>query len=183
MARITAMKILPILAMMVCSVVFAETPAKPLLGLSVKTKVLDSDSDLRGKRGSSKQKTITLRIEITNTSPTSVESANFSAIALVRRSGDFKERLIKESLGSKKLEALKPNQKITVEIGKIDLHEVEWKARKFEESLEGWQVVCEQNSTEIGKAESDRYPELEKDAVSPQPRKKAKNSGNRPQQK
>jgi hypothetical protein len=183
MYRITAMKVLPILAMMACSVVFAETPAKPLLSLSVKTKVLDSDSDLRGKRGSSKQKTMTLRIEITNTSPTSVESASLSAIALVRRSGDFKDRLIKESLGSKKLEALKPNEKITVDIGRIDLHEVEWKARKFEESLEGWQVVCKQNGAEIGKAESDHYPELEKDAVNPQPRTKASGPGKRQRQK
>lgn len=183
MARISAMKILPILMWFASAVVFAETPAKPLLDLSVKTKVLDSDSDLRGKRGSSKQKTMALRIEITNTSPTPVEAATLSAHALVRRSGDLKERLIKETLGTRKLEPLKPNQKITIDIGRIDLHELEWKARKFEETLEGWRVVCEQNGSEIGKAESDRYQDLAKDAVIPQPRKTAKGPGKRPQRK
>jgi hypothetical protein len=171
------MKILPVLILSACSAVFAETPVKPLLKLDVKTKVLDSDSDLRGARGSTKQKTITLRVEITNTSQAPVESGSVTAKALVKRSGDFKERLTKESLGTLKIEPLKPNQKTTIDIGKIELHEVEWRARKFEESLEGWQVVCDQNGAEIGKAESERYQELEKDAVTPGPRKKPGKSG------
>lgn len=177
------MKILPVLILSAISTVFAETPAKPLLKLDVKTKVLDSDSDLRGARGSSKQKTVTLRVEITNTSQAPVESGTVKARALVRRSGDFKDRLAKESLGAMKIEPLKPNQKTTIDIGKIHLHEVEWKARKFEESLEGWQVVCDQNGAEIGKAESEHYPELEKDAAAPASRKKPGKSGKKQPQR
>lgn len=168
------------ISLLACSVLawspaaFAEAPAKPMVTLSVKTHVLESNSDLRGKGGSSKRKILTLRVEITNPAATAVEGATLSGTALVRRSGDLKERLVKELLGTVKIEPLKPNQRITVDLGKIELHELEWRARKFEETLEEWQVVCERAGTEIGKAESsEKYQNLEKDAVTPETERKA----------
>lgn len=170
--------VIPLLAWM--QPAFAETPAKPVVSLSAKTKVLDSDSDLRGKRGSRKEKTITLRVEITNTSTSTVEGAQLDGKALVKRSGDLKDKLILESLGSAKLETLKPNQKITVDLGSITLHELEWRARKFEETLEAWQVVCTRGGIEIGKAESEHYQKLEMNAVAPPSGKKPVKPKRRP---
>lgn len=107
-------------------------------------------------RGSSKQKTISLRVEIVNTSRKTVESAEISGFALVKRAGDFNEKLIKESLGSAKVPTLKPNGKTTVELGKIELRELEWK------------VTCNEAGIEIGSAASGKnYDTLEKDAVQP----------------
>ena len=146
----------------------AAESAQPAVTLTVKKHLVDSDSDLRGLRGSSKQKTITLRVEIVNTSRKTIESAGISGFALVKRAGDFNEKLLKESLGSAKVPALKPNGKATIELGKIDLRELEWKARKFEESLEEWKVTCNDAGIEIGSAVSGKnYDSLEKEAVRP----------------
>ena len=53
---------------------FAE-PAKPLVTLTVKKQVIDSDHDLRGKQGSSKERTLTLKVEVVNVSDASIENA------------------------------------------------------------------------------------------------------------
>jgi hypothetical protein len=158
----------------------AAEPAKPLVTLTVKKHVLDRDHDQRGLRGSSEQKSLTLRVEIVNTSPAAIEGAELSGHALIMRAGDFREMLIKESLGTIKVPAMKPNEKLTLELGKIDLREIERRARKFEESLEEWRVVCTRGGVVIAKAESsDKYTSLEKDAKQPVEMKRAPKAVNR----
>jgi hypothetical protein len=158
----------------------AAEPAKPLVTLAVKKRVLDREHDQRGLRGSSTQKSLTLRVEIVNTSSAAIEGAELSGHALIMRAGDFREMLVKEALGTIKVHAMKPNEKLTLELGKIDLREMEWKARKFEESLEEWRVVCNRGSVEIAKAESsDKYTSLEKAAKQPEEKKRGRGGVNR----
>jgi len=144
----------------------ADAP-KPLLQLSAKKQVLDTDHDTRGAARRSKEKTVALRVVIFNTGSTTVGESLLAGVALVSRSGEFRDQVVKESLGEIKVPALKPNAKITLDLGKIQLSELEWAKRKFEEELVEWQVTCSQGLVEIGKAESsDRYPLLAKGAVS-----------------
>lgn len=135
---------------------------KPLVSVSAKRHVLDSDHDLKGQRGSSGKKVITLRAEITNTTSSPVEASSISGDALILRAVGENEKLVKESLGKVEVPALKPNEKKTVDLGKITLSEVEWGKRKFEESLEEWKVTCTQGQVVIGGTESsDKYADLE----------------------
>ena len=151
----------------------AETP-KPLVQLTAKKQVLDTDHDNRGAGGSSKEKHVALRVVIFNTGSTTVGESVLTGTALVSRSGEFRDQVVKESLGEIKVPELKPNEKVTLDLGKIQLRELEWNKRKFEEELEEWQVTCKQGSIEIGKAESSaKYALLAKDAASseaPKPR-------------
>lgn len=177
------MKILPtiIVAGLACILpAIAAEPAKTLVSLSAKKHVLDSDSDLRGQRGSSKQKTLTLRVDVVNTSGKAVENAEISGNALVKRAGDISEKLVKEPLGTAKIPPLKPNGKVTIDLGKIELRELEWRVRKYEETLEGWKLTCTEAGVEIGTAVSDKnYDTLEKSAVQPpkHPGRKKKQAG------
>jgi len=161
--------LLPLLAiasLFTASSLAADAP-KPLVSVTAKRQVLDSDHDLNGRRGSSGKKVITLRVEITNTTSSPVEASVLSGDALVMRAAGEKEKLVKESLGKVEVPALKPNEKKTFELGKITLSEVEWAKKKFEESLEEWQVTCTQGQVKIGGAESsDKYADLEATAKS-----------------
>jgi len=159
----------------------AETP-KPAVTLSVKRQLLDSEHDKRGIQGNTSHKTITLRVEIINATLSSLPESELSGEALVTSAIGEKEKLIKESLGTVKLPAMKPNEKLTLDLGKIKLSELEWRNRKFEETLEEWKVVCKQGQTETGKAlSSDRFDSREKEVepaapegngrFGPQPRK------------
>lgn len=142
-------------------------PAKPLVRLEIKKQVLDSAHDLHGRQGSTARKIVTLRVEVTNTSSTPLESTTLTGEAVVERAKGESETLVKESLGKVELPALKPNERKTVDLGKITLKEVEWRNRKFEESLEEWKVTCLKGQTIVGSAvSSDRFIELEHDAVS-----------------
>lgn len=166
--------ILPILAAgLACiSPVLAADPVKSPVTLTVKKQVLDSDHDQRGRHGNSKEKTLTLRVEISNTSSTAIDDAEISGDALVMRAGNIKEVLIKENLGTLKVPAMKPNARFTLDLGKIDVKEIELAKRKFEESLEEWQIVCTSGGKEIAKAmSSEKYTAMEKDAKSPMSRK------------
>lgn len=152
----------------------AAEPQKPLVALTVKRHVLDSDRDMIGRKGSNRQKTVALRVEIVNTTSTPVAESELSGDVLVKRARNEKEIVVKEALGEVKLPAMKPNEKLTLDLGKIVLHELEWRNRKFEEDLEEWQVTCTQGNTEIGKAtSSDNYQKLLKDAAAPTQEKKA----------
>lgn len=147
----------------------AEAP-KPLLQLSVKKQVLDSNHDTLGAQGRTKQKTLTLRVVLLNTSSTTVAESVLTGNALVSRVGEMKEQIVKESLGVLKVPAMKPNEKLTLDLGKIELSEVEWAKRKFEENLEEWQVTCSLGAVEIGKAESSNdYALIVQKAVAPGP--------------
>ena len=146
----------------------AEEPAKPLVTLTVKRQVLDSNHELRGQQANTKDKTITLRVEITNTSSAVITDAELTGNALVTRSNDIAEKLIKEPLGKMPVPPLKPNERLTIDLGKIKLRELEWRNRKFEEKLEEWKVECVQKQTTIGSAaSSERYAALVKEAVPP----------------
>lgn len=143
-------------------------PAKPLVALTVKKQVIDSDHDLRGKQGSSKERTLTLKVEIVNVSSDPIEGAQLSGHALVSRAGDFQEKIAKEALTAVKIPAMKPNERLTLDLGKLRLTELELRGREFKETLEEWKVVCTRNGTEIGQAvSSDRYASLEQQVVKP----------------
>lgn len=142
----------------------ALEPAKPLLSLTVKRQLLDSDHDMRGKQGNTRHKLVTLRVELVNSSSSATGEATLSGDALVTRAIGEKEKVVKESLGTVKVPAMKPNEKLTLDLGKITLSEVEWRNRKFEESLEEWKVLCKQGETEIAKSvSSERYETLSKE--------------------
>jgi hypothetical protein len=139
----------------------ADAP-EPLVSVSAKRQVLDSDHDLKGQRGSSGKKVITLRVDITNTTSSPIEASTISGDALILRAIGENEKLVKESLGKVDVPALKPNEKKSVELGKITLSEVEWGKKKFEESLEEWKITCTQGQVVIGGTESsDKYADLE----------------------
>ncbi len=155
----------------------ADLP-KPALTLTVKQQTVDTEHDMRGRQGSTRQKTIALRVEITNTGSTTVAESSLTGDALVSRAGDFKENIVKESLGELKVPAMKPNEKLTLQLGKIQLSEVDWNKRKFEEKLQEWQVTCSQGTTEIGKAvSSDRYATVLKDVAPAATKPKGPNPG------
>lgn len=143
----------------------AEEPAAARkVSLTVRKQVLDSDHDLRGGKGSSGHKTLTLHVEITNTTQSPLPASELEGTALVKRAVGERETIVRESLGTLKLPPMKPNEKLSLDLGRIRLSEVEWRNRRFEESLEEWKVVCRQQQTEIGKAvSSDHYEPLEKE--------------------
>ena len=146
---------------------FAE-PAKPLVALTVKKQVIDSNHDLRGKQGSSKERTLTLKVEIVNVSDASIENAELSGSALVSRAGDLQEKIVKEPLAAVKVPSMKPNERLTIDVGKLRLTELELRGREFKETLEEWKVVCTRDNVEIGQAVSgDRYATLESQVVNP----------------
>lgn len=149
----------------------AAEPQKPLVTLSVKRQTLDSEHDLRGRQGDTRQKTIALRVELANTSSAPINESELSGDALVTRAGDTREMVNKESLGAIKVPAMKPGERLTLDLGKIQLSEIEWRNRKFEETLEEWKVTCTLGKVEIGKAvSSQHYETLLKDVV-PETRK------------
>lgn len=145
----------------------ADAPA-PQVSLTVKKQVVDSDHDLRGRQGSSAKKVLTLRAEITNTGRTPLEGATLSGTALILKAGEVKEALVKEPLAGTPVPELRPGGRVTLDVGRIVLHEREWRNRKFEETLEEWQVVCEAAGKQIGTAESSgRFASMEKMATQP----------------
>lgn len=150
----------------------AAEPQKPQLTLTAKRQLLDSEHDLRGRQGSSGQKTVTLRVEIVNVTSSTIEGGELSGDALITRAKNEKEQIVKESLGQLKLPAMKPNEKITLDLGKIQLSEVEWRNRKFEETLEEWRITCTSGKSEIGKTMSNGYEKLEEKVTSAAPHKK-----------
>lgn len=150
----------------------ADEPPKPLLALTVKRQVLDSDSGLRGRRGDTRQKTITLRAEISNTSNNPVGESELSGDALVKRVKNEQEKIVRETLTPIKVPAMKPGDHLTFDLGKIQLSEIEWRNRKFEETLEEWRITSTLGNAEIGKAaSSDRFESLLQE-VEPTPKKK-----------
>ncbi len=147
----------------------AAEPAKPLVTLSVKRQVLDSSHEMLGRQGDTKQKTYTLHVEITNTSSSEITDAKLTGEILVTRSSEMSEKLLKEPLDKIVLATMKPNEKLTVDLGKITLREMEWRNRKVEEKLEEWKVDCVQKEAVIGSVvSSSHFESSEKKAVTPQ---------------
>ena len=136
--------------------------------LVAKARVVTSDHDLRGKFGSTAQKTVTLKVTVANVSGTPLAASELAGDALVKRERDGKEKIVKETLGKTAVPALKPNEKVELELGKITLTELERGKQKFEESLEAWKLTCTAGQVQLGVVTSDkRYEELEKSAVVP----------------
>ncbi len=153
----------------------AAEPPKEMVTLTAKLHVLDSDRDLRGRQGNTREKTVALRVEIVNATAALVGESELSGHVLVKRAKNDQEKIVQESLDPLKVPALKPNGKVTLDLGRIRLSEVEWRNRKFEETLEEWKVICSQGGNEIGKAVSNRrYENLSKD-VEPEKKGKGKN--------
>ncbi len=149
----------------------AAEPQKPSATLTVKRQMLDSDHALRGRRGDTSQKTIALRVVITNTSRAPIGESGLSGDALVKRVMNEQEKVVREPLAPIKVPAMKPGERLTLDLGKIQLSEIEWRNRKFQETLEEWQVISTLGNVEIGKAvSSDRFETLLEEVV-PAPKK------------
>lgn len=145
----------------------AAEPAKPLLALTAKKHLVDSDSDRQGRQVSTREKSVTIRVEITNQSSATVTGAELSGHALVKRDGSLKDGLSKISLGKLAIPELKPNARVTLDLGRVSLHELDGRVRKIESSLEGWKIIASKDSTEIGMVTSGKdYDALESQSVS-----------------
>lgn len=153
----------------------AAEPAKLPLTLTAKQRVVDAEHDLRGKKANAGHKWITLRVEILNSSQASVTESKLSGNVLVMREGNAGGKVIKKSLGAVDVPAMKPNERLTLDLGKVELSEFEGPVRKIEETLEEWQVVCTADQTVIGKAaSSDRYAALEAQIQPPDAKKQGR---------
>lgn len=153
-----------------CSQGFAVDAAKPLVSITAKRQLTGTERDQRF-RTDAREKVVTLRVVIQNTTSATIEGAELDGEVLVERARDEREKIVKEKLKAVKLPTLKPNERITIDLGEITLHEVEWRQHKFEEILVEWKVVCRQAETEIGKhLSSDKFTELEKKVVPDEPR-------------
>jgi len=143
----------------------AEVP-KPLVTLSVKRQVIDSNHEMRGRQGDTKEKTYALRVEIVNTSSVTITDAELTGNALVSRTTDITDKLVKEPLGKLALAPMKANERLSIDLGRITLREMEFRNRKFEEKLEEWKVECLQKQVVIGSAvSSDQFAAREKSVV------------------
>lgn len=128
--------------------------AEPSVSLSVKKQVVDSDHELGGRQGSRAKKVIKLRVEVTNTGASVVSGAQVSGIALIKRERAVQEKVTREKLAPVALPELKPNARETVDLGNIELHELETRLKKLEQTLEEWKVVCLKDGVELGSAVS-----------------------------
>ncbi len=134
----------------------AEESVKPLVSLSVKPHVMDTDKNDLGPRSEARSKDYTLRVTIKNVSPAPLEGAELFGVVLVERSAEDKERLTIETLTSLSIPRMSSNETLTLDLGKITLRQVEWRNHKFQEKLEEWKVVCKKEGVTIGEAVSDK---------------------------
>ena len=142
--------------------IFAEEAAKPSVSLMVKRQILDANHDRRAHSESS-DKEVTLRVEIKNVTNEALEGAELTGEVILNRAKNERERMVIEELKSIKLPTMKPNEKITMDLGKVILNKVRWKNRTFEETLEEWKVVCKKGEANIGENLSDsNYARLAK---------------------
>jgi hypothetical protein len=145
----------------------AAEPAKPLLAMTAKKHLVDSDSDRQGGHVTTREKSVTVRVEITNQSATTVTGAELSGDALVKLDGSLKDGLAKLSLGKIAIPELKPNARVSLDLGRVSLHELDGRVRKVETSLEGWKVIATKDGAEVGMVKSgDDYEVLESQSVS-----------------
>lgn len=142
----------------------AQEQAKPTVSLSVKRQLIGTDNSRGGWQTDAREKTVTLRVTITNTSSARLEGASLTGKVMVERAMEDRGKFVCEFLEPVKLPSMAPNQQITVDLGKVSLRKVEWQRRKFEESLEEWEVLCKLGDSTIGSNLSDpRFKTLEKE--------------------
>ncbi len=148
---------------------FSAETAKPLVSITAKRQLLGTERE-QFFRTDAREKRVTLRVVIHNTSGAAIEGAELSGDVLVERAKNERERIVREMLKAVKLPVIKPNERITIDLGEISLNEVEWRGRKFEESLKEWKVVCKRAGLEIGRhLSSATYSTLEKKIVPEEP--------------
>ena len=135
--------------------VFAEEAKKPSVSITAKSQTLDASYD-RGAHSASSDKEVTLRVEIRNVTNETLEGAELTGEVIINRSRNEAERMVIEELKSLKLPAMKPNERLTVDLGKVVLNKAKWKNRTFEETLEQWKVVCKKGDANIGENLSDK---------------------------
>lgn len=158
------------LALGLCCVVspVSAEPASPTVQLVVKKHLMDSDHDKGGKFGSNSAKTYTFRVEVTNLGNTTLTGAEISGTALVHRSRAMGERVSRESLSAVPVPDLKSRDKVTLDLGRIDIHELELRQREMQESIEEWKVICTKAGSELGNAvSSSKFEALDKEASGP----------------
>lgn len=163
--------IVPLFALVfaLCSQGFAADAAKPLVSITAKRQLIGTERG-QGFRTDAREKVVTLRVVIQNTSSSIIEGAELAGEVLVERARDQREKIVREKLKTVKLPAIKPNERLTIDLGEIVLMDVEWYGRKFEESLKEWKVVCKKGGTEIGQhLSSDKYTTLEKQVIPDEP--------------
>ena len=89
---------------------------------------------------------------------TTLEDAELTGDVILNRSVNEEAKIVQEALTSLKLPAIKPNEKITVDLGKFTISKVKWHCRSFDETLEEWKVVCSKGEANIGeKISTDKY--------------------------
>lgn len=146
----------------------AET-AKPLVSIIAKRQLLGTERE-QYFRTDAREKRVTLRVVIQNTSKEAIEGAQLSGDVLVERAKNERERIVREVLKPVNVPAIKPNERITIDLGEISLKEIEWPGRTFEESLKEWNIVCKRAGLEIGQhVSSAGYSTLEKKIVPEEP--------------
>lgn len=133
--------------------------------LEVKKHLVESDRNKVASFGGQVSKAYTLRVEITNTGKETITGAKLSGTALVMRARAMNERLSSEPIAAMEIPELKPNGRVTLDLGRIDIHKLELRQREMEETFEEWQVVCTQGESELAKVESSgKFESLNKDA-------------------
>jgi hypothetical protein len=145
---------------------FAADPAPPSAKLEVKKHLMDSDRDKGSTYGGQVTKAYTLRVEVTNTGKSTLEGASLSGTALVHRARAASDRISSEPLAAMEVPELKPNDRVTLDLGRIELHKVVMRQRQMEETLDEWQVVLTKGGVEVVKEESsNRYETVSKEVA------------------
>ncbi len=138
------------------------TAEKPLVTVTAKRQLLDTDSDHIGVRGKSKSKSYTIRVDVQNISGQLIEKASVSGEVFVSKVIRDNERMVNEQLTKKEIPPLKPGEKITIDLGKITLNTIEFQNKSFEEKLEEWKVECLDGQKIIGSTlSSEKFTKLQ----------------------
>jgi hypothetical protein len=140
----------------------SSTAEKPLVSVTTKRQLLDSDSNNVGVGGKSRSKVFTIRVEVQNTSDHLLENVTLAGQVFINKVVFDNERMVNEKLAKKEIPALKPGEKLTIDLGKITLNKMEFRNRAFEEKLEEWKVECLDGQKIIGSTlSSEKFTKLE----------------------
>ena len=141
------------------------TAEKPLVSVSAKRQLLDTDSEHIGARGKNKSKEYTIRVEVQNITNSNIEHATVAGEIFVSKVVRENERMVNEHLAKKEIPTLKPGEKVTIDLGKISLNTIEFRNKSFEEKLEEWKVECLDGQKIIGSTlSSEKFTKLQIDA-------------------
>ena len=109
---------------------------------------------------------------VQNVSQKTIPASQLTGNAFLARFVGHSEKLVKHPIDAADVPELKPNEKVTIDLGKAELHTLEWGKRKFEEKLEEWKVTCRNGQVIIGSAVSSaKFAALEKEHADDPPGK------------